>query len=209
MITATKRTDIFRTIPPKNASKIKWHDHILNISKGYGSDLNTSDSLTTNHLAITIWFSDAKPDENTKTANFVLKTTVDSSGNTVTTYGERELVTITVRATSRNRPATATTPAIIAEELIDAFMDRVIEWYICDLNVILPIRSRDKISELKKNDDGSYYKQVNLTVENIRKYTRSIPPIDTIKYTEYISLIGIETTITPEGTEEQIFSLLE
>ncbi|MDD3039014.1 hypothetical protein [Bacteroides sp.] len=201
MLSPDTKTQIFKSLPPKQATRFKFGDNIYSIYKGYTHLTNIEESLKTNHIAILIEYVTEKRAEKESPSNYRFETTYTDNTYTVT-WGE--IIEGTIRISiyckeSKDFPL---------DSIMDRFVDRLVEWYICELNDIVPISSRLPVSELKTLKNNIYYRNLDFNIKYQRSFKRTYDTISTIRI-HPIELINIDGNIISEDTEDLVFLLEE
>lgn len=169
MIPPEMQEEIFASLPPKNATQFIWNNNTYTVTKGYASETDITQAMADGaQVVITIGFSSDYRSDQTPVNNLIDQ--VVNEDNTITlTVGERyfEDIEVIVYATD-NRTM---------RNVVDKYMDKLIGWYLIDLNEIITKKSRSKVYPAKIYGSTAFSRSIIFTVQHTRTYTRLISSI--------------------------------
>jgi len=175
MIEKEKQELIFASLPPKSSTQFTWRNKIYQVHKGYFEDTDVSQELALNDVVITIELGeDWRSEETAVNHKIGRKVDANDANFNLQAYGEKVLADITVRVFVKR------TGGMESKFLKDKVIDKLIEWYLMDLNTIHNIVRRSKVSKIQILKDDSLQREVTFTISYVRKYVRKEPTIGTV-----------------------------
>lgn len=175
MLPSAIKKQIFQSIPKSvvvgSVEYKVWAD--------YADRINVSDKLRdpNYHIVVTLRYFADRRDEKHSPANQLFKKEINE--DIQYTKGERAIVTLSINVHAKGDVS------ILAADIIDAYIDQLLIWYLRDLPEIegIEVAGRSEINDLSYLEDGSVRRQLDILIRYRMNYQETVKTIETVEHT--------------------------
>ncbi|RLI76003.1 hypothetical protein DRP05_13740 [Archaeoglobales archaeon] len=146
----------------------------------YADRINVSEKLKDPdyHIVVTLrYFADKRDEKHSPINQLFKKEIVDP--DIKYTRGERAVITLSINVHAKGDSN------IPAADIVDAYMDQLLVWYLKDLPGIdnIEIAGRSEINDLSYLEDGLTRRQLDILIRYMIQYQETVITIETVEHT--------------------------
>lgn len=170
MLSASIKQQIFKSLP----KSVTLSGNVFDVWIDYSDRINVSKKLKEYPVVVTLrYFADRKDSP----ANQLFKKEIVDP-DIQYTRGERTVVTLSINVHARSK-------SIPAADIVDAYMDRLLLWYLKDLTAIdgIEVAGRSEVNDLSYLSDNTVRRQLDVFIRYIIGYQETITTVDTVEHT--------------------------
>jgi hypothetical protein len=174
MLPSDLKNQIFQSLPKSvvidSTQYQAWID--------YADRINVSDKLEDSPIVVTLrYFADRRDERHSPVNQLFKKEIVDP--DIQYTKGERAQITLSINVHAQND---INTPAA---DIIDAYVDQLLVWYLRDLPAIdsIEVVGRSEINDLTYLAEKSVRRQFDILLRYVVEYQKTVTTIEEVDYT--------------------------